>query len=52
MYTISVILTYKKRATEYILMYIEQLVNGFSAWGTRNGFILRDPAPRSNSLPF
>ena len=35
MYVISVILTYKKRATGYILMYIEKLVNGFSAWGTR-----------------
>ena len=35
MYTISVILAYKKRATGYILMFIEQLVNGFSAWGTR-----------------
>ena len=36
MYIISVILTYKKqRATGYILMCIEQHVNGFSAWGTR-----------------
>ena len=52
MYIFSVILTYKKqRATGYILMYIEQLVNGFSAWYSKS-FIRRDPAPRSNSLPF
>ena len=50
MYIISVILTYIKRATGYNLMFIEQHVNEFSAWGIRK--VLKGEAPPQGLTPY